>query len=343
MRRHSIHRTTPKGSACTSTSGLRSPRHTRVRFKRSRNRPARLSRPTRISSKRRRAGERPFSTACNPDAANCFFPDYPGTVGWRLGFESYRDAPVGDSGEELTIDGMPEWQEQAANCGTAANPASCTQQRRRFDPERRPLFHYLLYAHARGKPKSSLPCLVNGVPAVYPSGTSCAPNPDNPDLHVPSSTSGVADLPGGSGLITLGLWDQVSGTGTVYAQAATTFHELLGHQLNLWHGGGPAVPGKRAIGPQPGTNRTLIEPNCKPNYQSTMSYLFQVHGLVGHTGLSARLELFAGQAHISLDEDRRPPSTICSPPQCRNLPALRGTRPRTARSALGCWKPTQAT
>ena len=263
-----------------------------------------------------RGGETILETACNPDAANCFFPDYRGTVGWRLGFELYRDAPVADSGEELTIDGMPEWQEQAANCGTAANPASCTQQRRRFDPERRPLFHYLLYAHARGKPKSSLPCLVNGVPAAYPSGTSCAPNPDNPDLHVPSSTSGVADLPGGSGLITLGLWDQVSGTGTVYAQAATTFHEL-GHQLNLWHGGAPAVPGKRAIGPQPGTNRTLIEPNCKPNYQSTMSYLFQVHGLVD-TAYQLRLDYSPGRAQQP-GRDRRPRRR--SAHARRNLPA----------------------
>ena len=51
-----------------------------------------------------RGGESILETACNPQDANCFFPDYRGTVGWRLGFELYRDAPVGDSGEELTID-----------------------------------------------------------------------------------------------------------------------------------------------------------------------------------------------------------------------------------------------
>ena len=79
----------------------------------------------------------------------------------------------------------------------------------------------------------------------------------------PKSTSGVSDLLGGDLLITLGLWDNF--VGTDFMQASTLMHEL-GHNLALRHGGGP------------------LEPNCKPNYQSIMSYLYQVHGLLDATG-----------------------------------------------------------
>jgi hypothetical protein len=48
--------------------------------------------------------------ACVPDhdgdpdtpEIHCQFPDYPGTVSWKIGFQLYRDAPVGPGGEELT-------------------------------------------------------------------------------------------------------------------------------------------------------------------------------------------------------------------------------------------------
>jgi len=48
-------------------------------------------------------------------------------------------------------------------------------------------------------------------------------------------------------------------------QASTLMHEL-GHNLGRRHGGDPT------------------EPNCKPNYQSVMNYLFQVRGLITATG-----------------------------------------------------------
>ena len=65
--------------------------------------------------------------------------------------------------------------------------------------------------------------------------------------------------------------------GTPYIQAATTLHEL-GHNADLYHGG---------MSPKWGdtTTATYVEPNCKPNYLSVMSYLFQAHGLF--TDLSA--------------------------------------------------------
>ena len=81
-----------------------------------------------------------------------------------------------------------------------------TDCRQRFDTNRRDLFHYLLYAHARGMPKST--------------------DPASPDFHVPRSSSGISDLPGGDGMVTLGLWDNF--VGTDFVQASTTMHEL-GH------------------------------------------------------------------------------------------------------------------
>ncbi len=212
-----------------------------------------------------RGGELINEAACasgDSTSLRCQFSAYPGTVGWKVGLQVYRDEPVGDSGEELTktqIDAT--W-----NAGT---------HRRRFDRNRRDYFHYVLLAHARGKPKSAFPCLdVNNNPTSYTNGV-CSVR-DNPDFHVPLSASGVANLPGGNVLITLGLWDNF--VGTPFVQASTLLHEL-GHNLGLWHGGQPAVWGDKALG-----TVSYIEPNCKPNYLSSMSYLFQVHGLMDADG-----------------------------------------------------------
>jgi hypothetical protein len=187
------------------------------------------------------------------------FKAFPGTVGWPLGVQVYRDAPVGDEGEELSNAEIREgWLD-----GT---------RRRRFDRTRQDYFHYTLYGHARGRAKSEFPCLdENGDPAASQGGA-CA-NGANPEFHVPSSASGIADLPGGTALITLGLWDTEKFVGSPFLQASTTLHEL-GHNANLWHGGKVA-----SFVSTPQGTETLVEPNCKPNYLSVMSYMFQVHGL----------------------------------------------------------------
>ncbi len=216
--------------------------------------------PYLVPSHLARGGEIIRERACVPsDTVTCQFPAYPGTVRWRFGLQVNRDGPVGDDGEELTTD------EEIAAWGAGET------HRRRFDPVRRGLFHYLLYAHSRAKPKSPLPCLLNGVPGPYDSNNNTACNIDNPDFHVPSSMSGIADLPGGNALVTLGFWGEF--VGKPFARAATTFHEL-GHNLELYHGGLPPIWGSRAL-----NTATYVEPNCKPNYLSSMSYLFQVHGL----------------------------------------------------------------
>lgn len=228
-----------------------------------------------------RGGEVITETACDPARPGCHFPAFPGAVPWKLGLQAHRDSPV-----------------DAATGGELQDFTAWDGVRRRFDPERRGLFKYLLYAHSRGNPKS-LPCLIDGVPMPYldqgidtdgsgpDTDTPNCAGMDNPDFdangyHVPTSASGVADLPGANLMVTLGFWDEY--VGRPFVRASTTFHEL-GHTVGLLHGGpeteltagGSWQPGAVVWGTP--TTPTFAEPNCKPNYLSSMSYLFQAHGL----------------------------------------------------------------
>jgi hypothetical protein len=230
-----------------------------------------------------RGGEVVDERSCNASNPNCVLPGYPGTVSWKVGMQIYRDAPVANDGAELLSN----------------TPPGGWNGRRRFDRNRRGLFHYVLFAHYRGKRRSDLPCVNTATepdtPIPFPNGrTNCTGQniADNPDFHRPSSASGVADLPGGNAMITLGFWDDF--VARPFVQASTTFHEL-GHNYNLWHGGEPAIWGDFAQG-----TRSVIEPNCKPNYISSMSYLFQVHGLFTNDD-EIRLD-FSGQPLDSLSE-----------------------------------------
>src|SRR5262249_21527773 len=144
------------------------------------------------------------------------------------------------------------------------------------DQNRKGLFHYVLYGHARGTPKSEFPCLNPATnpptPTGYDTAGTCAPPlAINPDFHVPVSFGGIADLPGGNALVTLGRWEEF--VARPFVRASMTFHEL-GHNLNLWHGGLPAIIGNKAL-----NTATFAYPNCKPPYLSSMSYAFLVHGL----------------------------------------------------------------
>jgi hypothetical protein len=127
-----------------------------------------------------------------------------------------------------------------------------------FSNNRRHIFHYSLWAHAQ-------------------------PN---------TTSSGVADLPGGDYMVTLGLWrhtnladDQV---GTVEEQAGTLMHEL-GHNLSLKHGGNDHVP------------------NFKPNFESIMNYMFQTSGLQNTAGTI--VFDYSRQALSNLDESSLNEST----------------------------------
>lgn len=119
----------------------------------------------------------------------------------------------------------------------------------RFSRDRKDIFHYALWGHALAGPFD--------------------PATGRPLSTEPKSISGVADRPGGDLLITLGMWrsnlpenDQI---GSVLVQAGTLMHEL-GHNLGLSHAGAFRVP------------------NCMPNYQSVMNYLYQTRGMTPAAG-----------------------------------------------------------
>jgi hypothetical protein len=115
-----------------------------------------------------------------------------------------------------------------------------------FEPNRRHIFRRALFGHAM---------------AIQ--------DPAKPD-GTPRSVSGVADAGNGGGdfMVTLGLWDNF--TGTEFVQTSTTVHEIV-HLLGIRHGGAAPTP-------------TLPSLNCKPNYQSVSNYLFQILGLPGPDG-----------------------------------------------------------
>src|SRR5215469_7804496 len=232
----------------------------------------------------------------------CEYPNQPGLVGWKDGFNFLKNQPLNYPDE--------------TSCEQALN-GPCI---RRFQHGRKDSYHYALFAHAAGLPEwglqgGSLTSIVasgnivtftTAAPHGLTAGTDRVTITDaitNPSLNgtytvqiasgnaftiqIPiatnatytkstdpwlavasgriRSTSGVSDIGGGDSLITLGLWGASGQTDPV--QAGTFMHEL-GHSLGLTHGGlyfdtaGSYVP--------------TLEPNCKPNYQSVMSYQFQV-------------------------------------------------------------------
>jgi hypothetical protein len=184
----------------------------------------------------------------------CQFPDFPGTVGWKSGYRFYRDEPlnyrktrtVTIGSQTYTVDNGPD--ERACflaetDLNPNGTPNVTTNCRRRFSHARKDLFHWVLFAHTVGIPKSN--------------------DPQSPLYHQPKNMSGIGDFNGSDLLVTLGLWDYA--VGTPFIQASTLMHEL-GHNLGRRHGGDPT------------------QPNCKPNYQSVMNYLFQVRGLIDATG-----------------------------------------------------------
>lgn len=210
-----------------------------------------------------RGGEIVTESACGATpGAPCQFPDYPGTVGWKSGYQYFRDAPVAADGTQLTAAQEAAWEESCEKSGICP-------PRRRLDLNRHDFFHYSLWAHALGLPKE--PCLnEDGTPDLV-----CQQN--NPDFHVPVRSSGFGDVGGGDSVITLHAFG-FNYNGSEIAQAGTFMHEI-GHNAERRHGG------------------EALERNCKPNYISVMSYLFQVHGMNGGADVD-----FSGQRLSPLDE-----------------------------------------
>ncbi len=124
-----------------------------------------------------------------------------------------------------------------------------------FAQNRKDVFRYVLFAHALAGP--------------FDANNKPLPDPFT-GAYGPRSFSGIADRPGGDVMVSLGLWrsdipanDQV---GSVIVQAGTLMHEI-GHTLGLSHAGWTS------------------QPNCAPNYQSVMSYLYQTRGLTDANGV----------------------------------------------------------
>jgi hypothetical protein len=219
-----------------------------------------------IPANKARGGEEIEEKACvpNPTAGiTCQFPGYEGVVGWKVGFYYYKDAAVDPTtGAQLSV----------------ANEDACEPncQRRRFDRNRKDIFHYFLFAHALGVPVN-LCLLPNGLP-----DTECQEN--NPDFHIPRREGGAGDKPGGDAVVTTGLWASVSD----FVMSSIITHEL-GHHLWRDHSGDPFVS---------------FEPNCNPNYLSVMNYIFEYDGLKKNDGVP-RID-FSRQALGSVNEDSLP-------------------------------------
>jgi hypothetical protein len=205
----------------------------------------------------------------------CQFTDYPGTVGWKTGFRYLRDEVL--SGP-APVPGQPD------PCDDLNN-SSCL---RRFDRNRKDIFHYALFAHHLAIPQSESPCLDGlGQPTGTDTNGLCGVQV-NPLFRKPRTTTGVGDFPGGDILVTLGAFPDAAGlpTGTPFMIASTAMHEM-GHNFGRRHSGEASTTASP-------------NPNCKPTYLSVMNYLYQLRGLLDNLG-KPHLD-FSEQAGPTLNE-----------------------------------------
>ena len=126
---------------------------------------------------------------------------------------------------------------------------------------------------------------------------------------VVGSASGVSDIGGADSLISLGLWG--ADGQTVPVESGTFMHEL-GHAFGLAHGGLFRTP-------VTGGYAFSFEPNCKPNYQSVMNYMFQVDLLDGvldysEQGLNSVNESAASPANVLGNPIHPTTGVVCPKP-----------------------------
>ena len=162
----------------------------------------------------------------------CQFSTFPGTVGWKTGFQFLRDQLI-NTPPPLEPDGDDP-------CDVPGNDGPGAPCERRFDSNRMNMFHYALFAHAPGLPVVA--CQNDDGTA----DTTCQQT--NAGFHVPRTNSGVGDFPGADLIVTLGGFPDASGlpVGTPFMQGATLMHEL-GHTFRA-HARRAAASGDAAEG-----------------------------------------------------------------------------------------------
>jgi sugar lactone lactonase YvrE/uncharacterized protein (DUF2345 family) len=248
-------------------------------------------------------------STCNDSSGQlCEFPSQPGVIGWKNSLEfsklwprNYDSCVAGgdcsprfpygqkDSyhyvlfGHSLAI---PAWNARYGTLtGIAVSGSTTTITTTGLGPGTNPCPSRITISGVIGNPNlngvyNTTSCSGTAMVIATPAG---AINPWNypnstPELDIGitsgtvTSISGYSDLGGQDSAVTLGLWETSGQDMSKRANviAGTLFHEI-GHTLGLSHGGlyYDSLP---SLVP-------TFEGNCKPNYQSSMNYLFQLDGV----------------------------------------------------------------
>ncbi|MFI5112170.1 MAG: hypothetical protein ACHP9S_05075 [Terriglobales bacterium] len=276
-------------------------------------------------------------TACTDDYSStppklCPYPGQAGVVGWKGGFEFLKNQPLNypdeasceaatspacirrfqhgrkDSYHYVLFGhslGLANWTLQdgsLASLAVATNIATLTTL---YPHGLAAGTDRVTVADAISSPNLSGTYFVQSVTSANSFTIQTASVPDgsytkttDPSLSVSKgtagTTSGYSDIGGADSTITLGGWG--ADGQTVPVQAGTMMHEL-GHTLALTHGG--------LYFDTPGSSVGTIGPNCKPNFQSVMNYLFQVDLLGPNNVLD-----YSSQELTALDESSASPSNV---------------------------------
>ena len=243
----------------------------------------------------------------------CMFPGEPGVVAWKTGLEVMKAWPAnitscaggGDCTPRFPIArkdsyhyvlfgssiALPTWSIQtktlvsitvnngSATVTTSAPITSCPSRITIDGALAAPNLNGV-YSDVSCDPNAPNTMTLSNVSASVSNGTYPGSLPE-PQLAVylsaTDSTSGFSDVGGGDSTVTLGkwyppqmLWSPQQTQAQLDNEQGGTFMHELGHSVGLTHGG-RYYPN--------GSSTPSFEPNCKPNYQSVMSYLFQVDGI----------------------------------------------------------------